>query len=151
MASTKIPAVKAAILAALLEAQKGPHAEALKDVAITDDREPERPSEYVWIYEGTAERQYKTLRGGGSQVPLEEDVEISLRVFVVKGSDSTKPSEERAVAIAEVVEEVLRDDPDLSGLLLYQRVSRLNIGPLGLVDQRRASQVLMTVMGTARI
>jgi hypothetical protein len=142
MASTAIPAVKAAIMAAL-EGAVG-----LDDVMITDDKEPERAKEYVWLYEAQAERDWKTI--GPQPVPLKENVTVELRVFVSKGTDKQKPSEERAFEIAEAVENALRDDPDLNGTLLHQRVEKLRQQQL-VPDQRRTSHVLMTVSGEARI
>ena len=141
MASTAIPAVKAAILAAL----EG--AEALQGVAVTAGKEPERDEEWVWVWKAEAEREFKML--GPSPAALDEVVKITLRVVSIQGANAT-PSEERAFEIAEAVETALRADPDLGEAVHWQRIEKVEQEPL-LFDKRYGCLVLMVVKAKARI
>lgn len=141
MASTAIPAVKAAILAAL----EG--AEDLVGVTVTADKEPEKEKEWVWVWKAEAEREFKVL--GPSPAALDEMVKVSLRVVSIQGTKAT-PSEERAFEISEAVETALRADPDLGGAVTWQRIEKVEQEPL-LFDKRYGCLVEMTVKAKARI
>jgi hypothetical protein len=146
MASTAIPALKSAILAAL---EADPTPEGLDGVAISGDKEPTRESEYVWLYKAKAKREFKTI--GRRPVKVDEDLSISLRVLAVKGSQAE--AESRALAIAAAVEGVLRDlEPgdDEAVFLAPLLVQELEDEPL-LFDQKAGCHVLMTVVTKARI
>lgn len=120
------------------------------DVYMSDDTEPQHSEEYVWLYEADADRDWKTIRGGASHLPMQEDINVELRVFVLIGTDSVKPSEDRAFEISDAVEDALRDDPDLNGVLLHQRVKRIRQQQL-VHDNRRGVHVLMSIYGEGRI
>jgi hypothetical protein len=146
MASTAIPALKAAILGAL---GTEPAPAGLEEVEISGDKEPTRASEYVWLYKAKAQREFKSI--GRRPSSLDETVRVYLRVLVVKGSELE--AESRALAIAEAVEGILRElDPDdedatfLSPLLIEE----LEDEPLQF-DQKAGCHVLMTVVTKARI
>ncbi len=142
MPSTAVPKLKQAILEALQEAED------LADVVVSADKEPERAKEYVWIYKGKAKRDFKLLRPPPS--PLEEEARVFLRVLVIKGSKDPGPSAERAVEIADAVEETLRalelGAPFLSSILIEEREEE----PL-LFDKSRGCHVLMTALAKARV
>lgn len=141
MASTAIPAVKAAILS-LLEG-----AEDLKGVLVTDDKEPEREKEYVWIWKAKARREYRLL--GGSPSPLDEDLEIKLRIVAMQG-DAAKPSEERASELLEAVETALRADLHLEDTVLWHKLEEIDGEPY-LFDTRRGFAWSATLAAKARI
>ena len=146
MASTAIPALKSAILASL---EVDPTPEGLEGVAISGDKEPTRSSEYVWLYKGKAQREFKLI--GGRPSKLNEEVRIFLRVLVVKGDQAE--AESRALAIAEAVEGILRDlepEDDEAQFLKPLLVEELEDEPLQF-DQKAACHVLMTVVTEARI
>ncbi len=142
MASTAIPNLKTTIIAAL-EAADG-----LRDVVVTADSEPLRADEYVWLYKARSKRQFGAL--GPRPAPIDEELRVYLRILVLKGSDKSAPSEERALELADVVESALRDlepgRPFLSPLLIEE----LDDEPLQF-DQKRGCHVLMTVATKARI
>jgi hypothetical protein len=144
MAATAIPFVKAGILEAL-EAIQGDLGER---VAISADKEPESAKEYVWIYKGKAKRDFKLM--GPRPAKVEEEVRISLRVLVVKGSDKAGPSEERALEIAALVEGALRDLELGAPVLFPILIEELEDEQL-VLDQKRGCHVLMTAVTKARI
>lgn len=141
MASTAIPAVKAAILSLL----EGP--EELEDVLITADKEPEREKEYVWIWKGKARREFNLL--GPAPTPLDENLEIKLRIVSIQGDDA-KASEDRATELLELVETTLREDIQLEDTVLWHRLEEIEGDPV-LFDQRRGFAWMATLTAKARI
>ena len=142
MASTNIPAVKAAVLKVLESAK------ALEDITVSGDKEPERDTEYVWIYKAKAKRQFTTI--GKQPAAQDEMVEVHLRVFAVDPGATYTDVEARAVEIFEAVESALRDSPTLDGTAFFQHVEELEIEPL-LLDQNWACHVLVTLAAKTRI
>jgi len=138
MALTAIPRVKNAILSTLEEA------EALDGVTVAKGKEPTDP-EYVWIVKGKATREFAAV---GGRPPLNEDIDVTLRIVAVDGDDIE--SEDRAYELATAVEEALRDNDNLGDNVLFQRVRELEDGQL-LFDQAWGFHVLMTVTAKARI
>jgi hypothetical protein len=137
MASTAIPVVKAAVLGALQGA------EALEGITVTADREPERDSEYVWIWRAKAKRNFRTI--GPSPAPLDEEVSIVMRVVAIGGDP-----EARALELADAVEEALREDITLGDSVLWHRLEELEQEPLQF-DRKAGCHVLMTLTAKARI
>ena len=141
MASTAIPAVKAALVE-LLEAS-----EDLQGVTVTDDKEPERSDEYVWIWKAKSHREYRLL--GGKPPPLDEDLEVKIRIVAIKG-DASKPSEERATELLEAVEDALRADLGLKQTVLWHKLEDIEGDPV-LFDTRRGFAWMATLTAKARI
>jgi hypothetical protein len=142
MASTKIPAIKAAVVETLQAA------EALKGIKVTDDREPDRDDEYVFIYKARARRDFKLI--GPQPAPQDETVNVYIRIVAIRGTDKAKPSEERALEIFEAVETALRDNSTLGDTALFQRIEDLEIEPQNF-EGKRGCHVLATVTAKARI
>lgn len=142
MASTAVPAVREAVLKTLEEAEE------LKGVLVTGDKEPERPTEYIWIYKAKANREFSLI--GMQPAPLDEMVRVYLRVVAVKGSADSTPSEERALELAALAETALRENPTLNDCARFHHVEELEPQSL-LFDQKRGCHVLMTIAAKARI
>lgn len=136
--ATTIPAVKAAVLAAL------DGAEDLEGVAVSAGLEPDNEFEYVWIWKGKAKRVFKSV--GAHPPALDEDVSLTLRVVVVGGEDP----EARAYEIADAVEAAQRADLTLGGAVRWHRFEELDQEPLQF-DQKVGCHVLMTLTARARI
>lgn len=142
MPSTAVPAIEDAVVA-LLEGAAG-----LEKVTVTSEREPERETEFVYLYEATADREWSTI--GPQPAGMKEDVKVFLRVFALIGTASFKPSRERAFELVEAIEDALREDPELGGTVLYQHISRITQQKIT-EDRRRGCHVLLTISGQARI
>lgn len=142
MASTAIPAVKAAIIE-LLEAS-----EDLEGVTIAPGAEPDRDKEYIWFYKASATRDFNLL--GGNPAPLDENLRIYMRVVAIKGSIDADPSEDRAYEIAEAVEAALRADLELDGTVFFHRIEAVEQEHLK-IDRTRGCHVLLTLTAKTRI
>lgn len=142
MASTAIPAVKAAIIE-LLEASKD-----LEGVTLAPGAEPDRAKEYVWFYRATAAREFNLI--GGNPPPLDENLRIFLRVVAIKGDIGADASEERAYEIAEAVETALRGDLELDGTVYFHRIESVEQEHLK-IDRTRGCHVLLTIAAKTRI
>lgn len=145
--STAIPAAKEWVMGVLEPLPE------LADVEVTDDTEPERAKEYVWLYRANAKREFTVMKGGAPP-PLEEFLRLYLRVFVVVAGRSAKPAEVRALEIASAVERALReamsDSPPTAVRAKGLIVEELDDEPQ-VVDNGRAYHVLMIVRLNARI
>lgn len=136
---TSLPAAKEAVKAAL------DGAEGLDGVRVARGKEPNK-KEYVWIFKGKAKRDFASL--GPKPPPLDENVEVTLRIVAIKGDDVA--SEDRAYELFNAVETVLRDNPDLSEDILFQRISEVEDGHV-LFDQKWGFHIIATVTAKARI
>jgi len=131
---------------AVTEILKG--AEALSGIEVSDDREPERSTEYIWIWKAESNRDFA---GIGSQPPkLDEDIEITLRVVAMRGTDELRPSEDRAFEIANAAEKALAQQTTLNKTVRFHWVSKVKPTPF-LFDRKRGCEVVMTLSAKARI
>jgi hypothetical protein len=142
MASTAIPAIKAALLALLKEA------EGLQGITVTAGKEPERDTEYVWITNAKAARDWKLLKP--APTPLDEDVRVTLWVVALMGGADHTESEERAFEIAGEVETAIRQPAELSPIDFGHMIEKLEDSPL-LRDSRWGCQIEITVLVKGRI
>jgi hypothetical protein len=141
-AVTAIPAIKEAIFELLKDAA------ALDGITVTDDKEPERLAEYVWVWKARAKRKFKLL--GPQPARQDEMIEVFLRIVAIKGSDKLKPSEERALEIFEAVEEALRADITLKGKAFWHLIEDVEIAGVKF-DKKRGCHVIAVVSAKARI
>jgi hypothetical protein len=74
------------------------------------------PNEYVYFGELEFDHRYVTSRGGGSRYPREEIAYLYVYIEVWEYGGDIDAVEDRAVEIGEVLEHVLAEDPNLSGL-----------------------------------
>jgi hypothetical protein len=144
-ASTAIPAIKDAIFEILKEATEGGP---LANIKVTDDKEPDREKEYVWVWKAQAKRAFKLL--GPQPARQEEMIKVFLRVVAIKGSEELKPSEERALEIFKAVEEALRADITLKGNAFWHLIEDVEIAPVKF-DKKRGCHVIAVVAAKARI
>lgn len=143
MASTGIPAVKAAILA-LLEETDG-----LEGVTVTAGKEPERAKEFIWVSHAKAVRDPKLLKSAPH--PLDEDVRVTVWVVALKGGKDHLVSEVRAYEIAGVVETAIREPGvHLAPVDFWHMVEQIDDSPL-LRDKTWGCQIEMTVLVKGRI
>lgn len=140
MASTAIPAVKAAISKVLKAAAS------LKGVTVTSGTEPTRPTEYVWVWKAEANREFRLL--GQTPAPLEEVVNVHLRVLAIRGDLAA--AETRATTLFEAVETALRSVPKLEGTVEWHRIEKVEAEPLNF-DTKVGFQYLVVVSAKARI
>lgn len=138
METTAIPAVKDA-LAESLEGAAG-----LEGVVVARKQEPARAKEYVWIRRGKSKRDFALL--GPRPAPLDEIVEVTIRVVAIGGEDP----EARTYEIFNALEAALRADPDLSDDVLFQKIGEVEDDHL-LFDQKPGFHVVSTVTAKARI
>lgn len=139
---TAIPAVKEAVFNLLKDAP------ALEGIKVTDDKEPERHKEYVWVYKARAKRKFKLL--GPQPARQDENIEVYLRIVSIKDATELKPSEERAIEIFEAVEEALRADITLKGTAFFHLIEDVEIAPAKF-DKKRGCHVIAVVSAKARI
>lgn len=142
MASTKIPAIRAAVYKTLKAA------ESLKGITVADDKEPERQNEWVWIMKATAEREFRLI--GPRPAKQDETVKVWLRIVALRGSKEAKPSEERVTEILEAVETALRDDASLEDTCFFHNIDALEIERI-ILDKKRGCHVVATVTAKTRI
>lgn len=143
MASTAIPAVKAAIVNTLNGAEE------LEGVEITADKMPERASEFIWVVNGKSEREFRLI--GGAPTPLDEDLTVEIRVVVILGAKTASPSEERATELLEAAETALREDIHLEDTVLWHRISNIAEGEQQVHDEKRGFVYVATLSAKARI
>lgn len=141
MSSTAIPAVKEAVVNTLKAASS------LKGITVTDDKEPERKSEYIWIWKARAKREFKNI---GPNSKVDEMIEVFIRIVAYKGSTDQKPSEERAVEIFEAVETALRANRKLNNTVFWHKIGDLEIVPL-VPDKKRGCHAIAVVNAKAQI
>lgn len=139
---TAIPAVKQAVFELIKDAS------ALDGILVTDDKEPERAKEYVWVYKAKAKRNFKLL--GPQPAKQDEMIQVYLRIVAIKDAAKLKPSEERALEIFEAVEEALRADITLKGTAFFHLIEDLEIAPVKF-DKKRGCHVVGIVSAKARI
>lgn len=145
MASTAIPAAREAIVKALNE-----H-EPLKGVFIADEETPERESEFISILMAESKREFKTLAGGMTQPPQEEQLKVWFDIVVYNNNGrNPKESEDRAVEIFEAVEDALRNDTDLGQAVLFQNINEMKIVRGG-QDKKRGCMITAAISAKARI
>lgn len=144
-ASTAIPAIKEAIFEILKEAAEGGP---LEGIPVTDDKEPDREKEYVWVWKAKAKRAFKLL--GPQPARQDEMINVFLRIVAIKDSEKLKPSEERAIEIFKAVEEALRADITLKGKAFWHLIEDVEIAPVKL-DKKRGCHVIAVVSAKARI
>lgn len=142
MASTAIPAVKAAMLE-ILTAATG-EGGSLEGIAVSADKQPERPDEFVWIWKAKSKRKWASL----GQKKLEETVMVTLRVVAIRGG--VADSEARAIEIAEAVETEFRKDLTLGGAARFHLIEELDDEPRKF-DQAFGCAVLMTLTADIKI
>jgi hypothetical protein len=143
--ATKIPAIKTAVVEQLQAASS------LEGITITGDKEPERDVEYIWVYRGRGKREFKLLSGGGgSPVPQDETVRITMRVVSITGTDELGPSEERVEELVDAAEEALRADTTLGGEAFWSLIEDIELEPFKL-DKRWAFHALLTLTAKCRI
>ncbi len=136
MASTSIPAVKAAIQEILAEAG------GLDGILVTTDyNKTDRAPEHIWIWKAKSKRDFKGL---GHRPPrLQEEIKVTLRVVTVGGADAAA-AEARVYEIVEAAETALREDTTLGGVARKAHVADLDEEPLSF-DSKIGCHVLMTV------
>lgn len=142
MASTKLPATRSAITAAL-EAS-----EDLAGVTITNGgSEPERATEYIWLFRARSTRTFVSLSG---PVPrLDEEMKLSLRIVAAGGKTPATP-EARATELLEAAETALREDDSLNETVFFSHIAELECEPL-LFDTTNAYAYTAVVQAKARI
>lgn len=145
MASTAIPAVKAALVNRLEETTE------LDEIEIASGgREPstvrkvKKGDEYVWIWRGRSKRDPASL--GRRPAPLKENIEITCRLVIIGGDDP----EARAFELFEVVETALRGFPDLGRKVRFQSITSLEEEARDF-DRTLGHHILFTVSAEAVI
>jgi hypothetical protein len=100
--------------------------------------------------EEDTERDWKLIRGGGSQIPVDEAFrnQVVIQVRRESGTD-LKPAYERASAIAKEVETAIRNDPTLGGLAFHVRIARVRRRFMR-EDKTRKAMVFMDIAGEDR-
>lgn len=144
MPSTALLSVEVALLAALKEAP------ALSDVLVTSTPPSQSDDEFIYLYELEAtDREFKGL--GPQPTPMEESIEVKLEVSVIKGpADDVTEARNRAVELAEAVENKLREGPYLGDTVTQQHISKWKLRP-GTRDAQGACGILLTLSCKARI
>lgn len=138
MASTKLPAARDAIAAALIASED------LAGVTIANGGgEPERAKEYIWIERSRSTREFFNLSG---PIPrLEEKMKINLRIVAIQ-----KDAEARATELLETAETALRSDDSFNETVVFSHIGELECGPL-LFDTQEGYGYVAIVEATARI
>ena len=142
MATSTVPAFKAALLAAL---QARP---TLSTVQVTYGAPlPSPADEYVWLADADGEQETAAL---GAQ-RREEYYDLTVYVAVYRAGEDQQATTERAFELVAELEEVLRADATVGGVVRVAVVA----GPFRLEemasDTHRGAQVTVTVAVRARI
>jgi hypothetical protein len=140
MPSTALPALKTAVLEILGETP------GLEGVTITDDKEPERAKEYIWLYRAKAVRDWASI---GTKAK-DEMPKVFLRIAAILGGKSGAASESRVFELAEIVEEALDDHVTLNGAVRFHLIEDIE-EEKQLFDTTWGAHVLMTLSAKARI
>lgn len=151
MASTKLEAAISYVKGKLEEAEALKGATVLWGPPVGDDR----PAQVICVgfgpegESGSSSREWKNL--GGEK--LEEDLTIELMVEVLQigGGADLQPAYTASVELAEAVEDVIRTDETLGGLLMLPARLSTWRGQYVKVDPGRGHRVFMTLTGSARI
>lgn len=122
-------------------------AESLKDVLITDEKEPETEKRYIWIYSGKAERQWRTI--GPQVVPMDESLEFLIRCVSIKETEVSS-SRAEAMEIFENMEKALRDNITLEDTVTQHMIEKYEITPIK-HDKLRGHHVVCAITAKARI
>lgn len=123
-------------------------AESLEGIKVTDDKQPERVKEYIWIHSAKAKREFKLI--GPQIVPQEEIIQIALVVVAMKGNKETSPSFDRAMEIFEAAELVLRENITLEDTVFYHNIEDVEINPIP-SDALQGHTVVGVLRAKARI
>lgn len=140
MASTAIPAVRAAVLETLTGSET---LEGFPKLKISAGKEPERAPEWIWVWKAQADREFKVL--GPQPAPVEEDVKVWLRIVAIHQTEA----ESRAAEILEAAETALRS-ASLGGSTWNQLLQIDEAGPVQF-DQKLGYHFVTTLSVHARI
>lgn len=140
MASSSIPAFKAALVARL-QARA-----ALADVQVSYGPPlPNRQNESVWIGDAEGEQAWSSFGTGGT--PRSEEYEVRVVFYVLhRGSTDTQKADERCFVLLAELESELRSDPSVNST-----VSAASVGEFRLEEQvsedglDRAALLVVTV------
>lgn len=146
MPSTAIPAVKAAILKILQDAED------LEGITVTDDyKVAERADEHVWVWKSeTRDRNFRGLGHPSSRPPrIDEEILVTLRVVAI-GGKTAPAAEARVFQIVEAVETILRGNIKLEGTAIKSIIDKIAEEPLNF-DNKIGHGVLLTVLAETRI
>jgi hypothetical protein len=139
MAHSATEAVEAGILA-ILEASEG-----LEEVTISFDEEPQRSSEFIWLWKDEDTEEFATLGEGPA---LNQQISFTLDVVAVTGQAGS--SKENARAIREAMEDALYADGSLGGTALWCRVTK-GEGHRISYDNKQGFRIQLTLTAKARI